>query len=99
VSLSVWGRVARERGLRTGRAHCRGEGADVISAEVAPVVDEERRGAGYAAQVGAVDVLGDAGGAGVPGQVVGEAIDVEAQAVLPENPRRGRVVRSPFVLI
>ena len=41
----------------------RGEGVDVVGAVVAPAVDEERRRAGDAAQVGRVDVLGDPGGA------------------------------------
>ncbi len=46
---------------------------------MASAVDEEGGRAGDAAEVGAVDILGDAGGAGVLAQVVGEAFDVEAQ--------------------
>ena len=46
---------------------------------MAPAVDEERRRAGDAAEVGAVDVLGDARGADAFAQVVGEAFDVETE--------------------
>jgi len=44
---------------------------------VAAPVDEERRRSGHAAEVGAVHVLGDAGGAGVRLEVVRELLDVE----------------------
>ena len=44
-------------------------------------VDEEGRCAGDAAQVGAVDVLGDAVGAGVLPEFVGEVFDVESELV------------------
>ena len=46
---------------------------------MAAAVDEEGRRAGDAAQVGAVDVLGDAGSTGVVVQVVGEPFDVESE--------------------
>jgi hypothetical protein len=46
---------------------------------VAAAVDEEGGFAGDTAQVGAVDVFGNAGGAGVVLQVVGEPFDVESE--------------------
>ena len=55
---------ARPRGANCGRQR-----GDVVGALVPPPVDEEGRRAGDAAQVGAVDVLRDAGGSGVRAQV------------------------------
>ena len=41
------------------------EGGDVVGAVVASTVDEKGRCAGNAAEVGAIDVLGDSGGGSV----------------------------------
>src|SRR6266540_3902046 len=68
-----------QRRLRTGYADGRREGADVVRAVVAPAVYEEGGCAGDADQVGAVDVIGNAGGTAVVAQGVGEAFDVEAE--------------------
>jgi hypothetical protein len=46
---------------------------------VALPVDEEGRGAGDSAEVGTVDVLGDAVGARVLAQLAGEALDIEIE--------------------
>ena len=50
-----------------------------MRAVVAASVDEEGRGSRDAAAVGGIDVLGDAGRVGVAGEVVVEAVDVQAQ--------------------
>ena len=46
---------------------------------MAAAVDEERRRARDVAEVGGVDVLGDAAGSGVLAQVVGEPVGVEPE--------------------
>ena len=46
---------------------------------MAPAVDEERRGAGHSALVGAGDVFADPLGVFAPAQLVPEAVDVEAE--------------------
>jgi hypothetical protein len=69
----------RQRRLRARGAHRRREGGDVIGAVVASPVYEEGRRAGDAAEVGAVDIIRDPGGAGVLAKVIGEAIDVERE--------------------
>ncbi len=56
------GSLGGDRRADARGAHGRGERADVVGAVVAAAVDEERRRAGDAAEVGAVDVLGDARG-------------------------------------
>src|SRR5438105_4058080 len=58
-------------------AHRLRERGDVVGAVVAAAVDEEGRRAGHVAEVGAVDVLGDAGRAGTALEVGGEPVDVE----------------------
>src|SRR5438094_2788900 len=70
--------------LREGRprARCtygRGESGDVVGAVVAPAVDEEGGRTGDAAQVGAVDVLGDARGTSVLAQCIREPFRVESE--------------------
>ena len=67
----------------------RPEGGEVVGAVVAAPVDEEGRGAGDAAEVGALDVLGDSVGAGVLAQMVGEPLDVEPELVGVANEVRG----------
>jgi hypothetical protein len=62
-----------------GRPYCIGERADVVGAVVPPAVDEERRGARDAAQVGGVHVCGDLGFPGVIAQVAGEPLGVQAE--------------------
>ena len=62
------------RGLDLAR-----ERVDVVDALMAAAVDEERRRAGDAAGVGALDVLGDAPRVTAMAEVVGEARDVELQ--------------------
>ena len=53
---------------------------------MAPTVDEEGRGAGDSAEVGTVDVLGDAVGARVLAQVAGKALDIEAELLRVRDP-------------
>src|SRR5690348_8204593 len=52
-------RSGRDRCAGAGGDHGLAEGVDVVGAVVALSVDEERRRTGDAADVGAVDVLGD----------------------------------------
>ena len=47
-----------------------------------PAVDEERRRAGHAAQVGAVDVFRDGRGSSVLAQLAGESVDVCTEIVI-----------------
>jgi hypothetical protein len=54
-----------DRGPCPGRPHRVGEGGDVVGAVVAFAVDEERGGAGDAAEVCGVHVRGDLGLPGV----------------------------------
>src|SRR5438094_759727 len=90
-------RVAEERrvsggnrGPGTGGSYGRRKGVDVVGAVVAAAVDEEGRCPGDTAQVGAVDVFGDAGSADVALHAVGEAFDVEPELL----GVGGEVVRS-----
>ena len=46
---------------------------------MAAAVDEEARGTGDAARVGAVDVIGDARGVRARAQIVRELLDVDAE--------------------
>src|SRR5262245_31148587 len=87
------GDLVGERAAACG-PHGAAEGGDVVGAVVALAVDEEAGRAGDAAAVGVVDVLGDPRGVRVPAQVVGEPVDVEAEAarVLDE------LVRAELVL-
>jgi hypothetical protein len=71
--------IASTASAPAARTAAEREGADVVRAVVAATVDEEGRRAGDAAQVSAVDVLGDARGAVVVAQEGGEALDGEAQ--------------------
>ena len=64
----------RARGADGGR-----ERGDVVRAVVTTAVDEERRRAGDAAEVGAVDVVGDARGADAVAKIVREALDVKPE--------------------
>src|SRR5262249_17012695 len=66
-----------EHGLRARGAHRSRERRDVVGAVVAAPVDEEGRRAGDAAEVGAVDVVGDPRRADAVAQIRGEAVDVE----------------------
>src|ERR1035441_7033856 len=56
-----------------------GECGDVVAAVVPAAVDEEGGGAGYAAEVGGVDILGDPCGAGAFSDVVAESRAVESE--------------------
>src|SRR5204862_88995 len=62
-----------------GDTHDLRERLDVVGAVVAAAVDEEGGRAGDVAEVGAVNILGDPGGAGVLLEIVDEAIDVEPE--------------------
>ena len=84
-----------DRSLRTRHAYRGRERGDVVGAVVAAAVDEEGRRTGDAAQVGAVDIFGDAGSAGVLLQLVGEPLDVEAELAR----RSGRGRRAEGVLV
>src|SRR4051812_19837808 len=64
---------------RPGRVDRGRERVDVVSAVVAPAVDEEGRRTGDSAEIGAVDVLGHTPRADALMQVVGEAFDVEPE--------------------
>src|SRR5919107_3414170 len=70
------------RGYRRPRL-CRADGGrkggGIVSAVVAPAVDEEGRGAGDSAEVGTVDVLGDVVRTRMLAQLAGEALDIEAE--------------------
>ena len=55
------------------------EGWRCRSAVVATAIDEEGWGAGDSAEVGTVDVLGNAVGARMLAQLVGEVLDIEAE--------------------
>src|ERR687896_2020343 len=57
------------------------QGGEVVAAVVAAAVDEEAGGAGDPAQVGAVDVGGDARCVGALAEVVREAPEVEPELV------------------
>ena len=85
--------VVGDRGLSAGHADCSRERGDVVGAGVAAAVDEEGGRAGDAAEVGAVDVLGDAAGARVLAQVSLEALDVEAQLLGVARPGRSARAR------
>src|SRR5436189_6204560 len=79
----------------TRDAHRRREAVDVVGAVVAPAVDEERRRAGDAAEVGAVDVVGDLRGADARTKVVCELLDVEPELLrVPDQ-----VIRLQGVLV
>ncbi len=54
-------------------------GVDVVDAVVATAVDEEGRGAGDAALVGAADVLVDARDVAARAHLIHEALDVQAE--------------------
>ena len=72
-------RVSGRPHLGAGRADGGAERRDVVGAVVPLAVDEERRRAGDAAQVGRLDVLRDPGLVDVPAQLVVEPVDVEAE--------------------
>ena len=55
------------------------KGGGVVGAVVATAIDEEGWGAGDSAEVGTVDVLGNAVGARMLAQLVGEVLDIEAE--------------------
>jgi hypothetical protein len=67
--LVAWAGAGGSLGARcdalSGCLDRRREGGDVVGALVPAFVDEERRRARDSAQVGGVDVFGDAGGSGV----------------------------------
>src|ERR687889_245234 len=69
----------RYRRPRLGRADDGRKGGGVVSAVVAPAVDEEGRGAGDTAKVGTVDILGDAVRPLMLAQLAGEALHIEAE--------------------
>jgi len=72
------GRGGRGFGGQDGAGEC----GDVVAAVMAAAVDEEGRGAGDAAQVRSVGVLGDPRGAGVLAKVLTESLEAG------EQPRR-----------
>ena len=71
--------VLGDRGAGASGLDRRLERRDVVGAVVADAVDEERRRAGHLAEVGAVDIARDPSGADMMLDVVGEAVDVEAE--------------------
>src|ERR671914_2713000 len=87
-AMSDTGRVEPDRLLRRRQLRprpSRADGArqrvDVVGAVVAAPVDEERRGAGDAAEVGALHVLGDPVRPHAVLQVLGEASHVEPESL------------------
>ena len=69
----------RDRGARAGCAHLSRERGEIVGAVVPTPVDEERRRARYAAQIGGVHVLGDVRRTRASAKVVLEALDVEPE--------------------
>ena len=72
IGVAIWALVL-------GGSDGVGECVDVVDAVVAAAVDEEGGRAGDAALVGARDVLADTRLVLAPAQLVGEAVDVEAE--------------------
>ena len=77
----------------SSRLHLGRERRDVVRAVVAEAVDEERGRAGDAGQVGGLDVLRDTGRVLAALQLLGEAVDVEAELLgVPEEVGQGQLV-------
>jgi hypothetical protein len=71
--------VLSEHGSRVGAAYGLRQRVDVVGAVVATAVDEEGRRSVDAAEVGTVDVVGNARAASPCAQVARETLDVELQ--------------------